>query len=117
MHSALSHAYMVLTKAHMDNCPIPSDELVHVLTELELALALKPRQCDVGDLSDQIGRWAEFADLYGKGKIARSGYNTSKIGPIAWLNTTYEEGREYASKKNFIAGGNVVDQVKCPDAH
>ena len=39
MHSALTDAYMVLTKAHMDNCPIPTGELVRVLSRIELVLA------------------------------------------------------------------------------
>ena len=60
MHSALAEAYMVLVKAHMDECPIPEDVLVHVITTLESALAIKPRNCDVGTAEEQQRRFRMF---------------------------------------------------------
>lgn len=60
MHSALSSAYMVLAKAHMDNSPIPTSELVRVLTELEQALAVKPCNCDEGTAEEQDARFLQY---------------------------------------------------------
>ena len=102
MHSALTSAYMVLIKAHMDNCPIPSAELVRVISILEQALALKPRNCDVGTEQEQQDRFREFCRHYesegecgiGRSEAACPAFQGGRNPDCSlwWAQRPYEEG-------------------------
>lgn len=60
MHSALTSAYMVLVKAYMDHCQIPPAELARVISILEQAVDIKPRNCDMGTAEEQANRFHNF---------------------------------------------------------
>lgn len=62
MHSALTSAYMVLVKAYTDHCQIPPAELARVISILEEALALKPRNCDRLNVDDAFGAFTFMCD-------------------------------------------------------
>lgn len=92
MHSALGCAYMVLIKAHMDNCPIPTAELVRVLTVLEQALAIKPRNCDEGTAKEQYQRLHHFCISHECGSCPCKTDKNNGECSIAWTQMPYEEG-------------------------
>ena len=48
MREALKTVHNVLSKAHCDTQPIPTDELVNALTVIEDALNTPLRNCDIG---------------------------------------------------------------------
>lgn len=78
MHSALGSAYMVLIKAYQDKCQIPPAELARVISILEEALALKPRNCDMYD--------AKTAE---KEFIRQTGSKSIRSKSVRWLLATY----------------------------
>lgn len=83
MHSALSSAYMVLVKAYTDHCQIPPAELARVISILEEALALKPRNCDMYD--------AKTAE---KEFIKQTGSKSIRSKSVRWLLTTYSAAEQ-----------------------
>lgn len=54
MHSALGDAYMVLCKSLMEDFKIPRNELERVIAGLETALSVKERNCDIGNLLENV---------------------------------------------------------------
>ena len=91
MHSALTSAYMVLIKAHMDNCPIPTAELVRVLTVLEQALAIKPRNCDEGTADEQYERLHRFCISHECRSCPCKTDKDNGVCSIAWTQMPYEK--------------------------
>ena len=92
MHSAAADACSVLTKAHMDGSPIPADVLVRTITALEAALAIKPKNFNVGTPEEWIRRHESycgnsmdsFACINGPGSECKKCF-------AKWLDMPYEE--------------------------
>lgn len=93
MHSALTSAYMVLVKAYTDRCQIPPAELARVISDLEQAIAIKPRNCDIGTINEQIERKIEFCSS-GGGCVdcPFNRYTTLTQCALAWAQKSYKEG-------------------------
>lgn len=93
MHSALSDAYMVLNKAHMDYRPIPTAELVRVLGVLEQALAIKPRNCDRFATVDEAMEYHKRTNCAARRYCAyRDGCPTDGTCVVNWLLAKATEG-------------------------
>lgn len=93
MHSALTSAYMALVKAYTDRCQIPPAELSRVISILEQAVAIKPRNCDVGAVKEQTKRKIEFC--YKQGGCFGCPFNkcaTFSQCALAWAQMPYKEG-------------------------
>ena len=87
MHSALTSAYMVLVKAYMDKCQIPPAELARVISILEQAVAIKPRNCDMDD--------AKAAE---KEFIRQTGSKSIRSKSVRWLLAPYSAAENNNAK-------------------
>ena len=99
MHSALTSAYMVLVKAYQDHCQIPPAELARVISILEQAIAIKPRNCDEGTAKEQYERLHRFCISHECRLCPCKTDKNNGECSIAWTQMPYKGGRKCPTRK------------------
>ena len=94
MRCAIGIAYVVLVKAHMNNDPVPLDELAHILPILEKALAIQPRNCDLYTTAKEAHQaWLDDTDNWDE-------FGSPSLELHEWLLATYKPETKGENNEN-----------------
>ena len=94
MREALVHAHQFLHQGRGATC----EKWLALVEEINAALALPPRQCDVGTAEEQYRRWTYFCKFRNESRKTCVGCPVQEEGQnstceLIWAQMPYEKGK------------------------